>query len=1417
MVEQTLVQVALPEMGESVSEGTVTAWLKKVGDLVTEGEPLAEITTDKVDVELPSPAGGRVVRLLAAEGDTVTVGAILAEVDTAADASSPSVVLAPAAVPAPPGRLVEIVMPPMGESVTEGTLLEWRKHVGDLVSAEETIAEIQTDKVNVELPAGVNGRVAKLHLQEGETAAIGAVLAEVEEGASAAATAASVAPSASAAPLAPTAPRSIVATAAPAGEPGGPASPSVRKLAREHGVALTVVHGTGDHGRILAEDVISAKNGGAHAASAEQVTPIKGPAATLAGYMEQSLQIPTATSFRTVSVDVLDARRRELNAALKAAGRAEKVSYTHLIAYAIARAADDVPSMAQSFRRTAAGTPERISRGVNLGIAVDVTRKDGSRFLMVPVIRDSDRLSFSEFHAAYEALIAKARTNSLQADDLAGATITLTNPGGIGTVASVPRLMSGQGTIVAAGAIGYPPGLASIPEATLKALGVSKIVTLTSTYDHRITQGAESGEFLRRIGQYLGGQESFYEAAFEALGLARPGAVQLPQPTPLAALAASGAPAAGGAPGERMLRAAAAGMAMIVRYRTHGHTAANLNPLGAPGKGDEVLDPESLGVTRAELDAVPISALGGGLPGETVGEALDRFKDIYSSTIAYEVEHLSSHEQRVWLRQQIESGAHRRPLTTEERHRLFERLTSVEAFEHYLRRTFLGSKTFSIEGVDALVPLLAEALDEYADDGIESVYLGMAHRGRLSVITHIANRPFEDILTEFELADVHFSHISEGDVTGDVKYHLGAQGVFQTSSGKSISVALLNNPSHLEVVDPVVEGETRAAQTDRSSGSGTLDRHKAAAILVHGDAAFPGQGVVEETLNFGMLDGYSVGGTLHVISNNQIGFTTEPTEGRSTRYASDLAKGFDIPIIHVNADDAEGVIAAGRLALAYRRRFGRSVLVELIGYRRFGHNEADEPAYTQPQMYAIIAKHPPAHEVYARELVAKGVITEQDAKAAYDGVTQRLGEAYKRVKADLPSLSSRTESPNGSLNGVTDTFIDTRLSSPTLRTLNEQLLVVRDGFTVHPKLLRQLERRRTALDEGGDFDWGLGEALAFASLLQEGVPIRLTGQDTTRGTFSHRHIVLHDAKTGEVYSPMQHLPGARASFEVHNSPLSENACLGFEYGYSTAAPEALVLWEAQFGDFSNNAQVVIDQFIVAGRAKWGQTSRLTLLLPHSYEGMGPEHSSARLERFLQLAAEGSIRVANCSTPGQYFHLLRDQALAPKARPLVIMTPKSLLRLKAAASTLHDLTDVQFQPAIDDPSVTGRGAITRVILCSGKIYYDLTGSAARAEAKDLAIVRVELLEPFPYERVLEIIASYPSAKSVAWVQEEPRNQGARAFVSRRLRERLLPRGIGWGYVGRPDRSAPSEGYAGAHAVEQERIVTEALTTKDYGQA
>ncbi|MDE2571243.1 MAG: multifunctional oxoglutarate decarboxylase/oxoglutarate dehydrogenase thiamine pyrophosphate-binding subunit/dihydrolipoyllysine-residue succinyltransferase subunit, partial [bacterium] len=873
-------------------------------------------------------------------------------------------------------------------------------------------------------------------------------------------------------------------------------------------------------------------------------------------------------------------------------------------------------------------------------------------------------------------------------------------------------------------------------------------------------------------------------------------------------------PEAARVPSEALLRAAAVAEAMVVRYRTHGHTAANIDPLHEPRPGDAVLDLANAGVSREELAAVPASVLRVPVQANTAAEVLDALKQTYASTIAYEVEHVSSHEQRAWLRERIESGVYRKPLGNQERMRLLERLTGVEAFERYLRRTFLGRQTFSIEGLDALVPMLAEALDMFAGDGIGTTYLGMAHRGRLATITHIAGGKFEDVLTEFEMVELKGQR-GEGDVSGDVPVHLGSAGPFRTASGKQIEVVLPSNPSHLETVDPVVEGETRAAQTDRSKGAGAIDHKKATAILIHGDAAFNGQGVVAETLNLSLLDGYTIGGTLHIIGNNQVGFTTDPGEGRSTRYASDLAKGFDIPVIHVNADDVEATIAATRLAVDFRRRFGRDVVVDLIGYRRFGHNEADEPAYTQPLMYEIIAAHPTAREIYVRKLVAQGLIGEEQAKAAFDAATKRLSDAHKIVKSGLADLRPRPiEPPNG--NGAL-VAVETRVSADALRRLNDALLSVPEDFTVHPKLARQFERRRGVLAAGNELDWGIGESLAFASLLTEGVPIRLTGQDTERGTFSHRHLVFHDAKTGRRYAPVQHLAGARAAFEVHNSPLSEFACLGFEYGYSAAAPDALVLWEAQYGDFVNGAQIIIDQYITSGRSKWGMTSRLVLLLPHSYEGGGPEHSSARLERFLQLAAEGSIRVANCTTPAQYFHLLRDQARSPKARPLVIMTPKSLLRLKAATSSLQDLAEGGFQHVIEDPTIGDRKEILRVILCSGKIYYDLIANAARAEAKDLAIVRVEMLEPFPFEAVLKVVESYPNVKSVAWTQEEPRNQGARAFVSRRLREHLLPRGIGWGYVGRPDRSAPSEGYAGQHQVEQERIVAQALATKDYGEA
>jgi 2-oxoglutarate dehydrogenase E1 component len=858
---------------------------------------------------------------------------------------------------------------------------------------------------------------------------------------------------------------------------------------------------------------------------------------------------------------------------------------------------------------------------------------------------------------------------------------------------------------------------------------------------------------------------------------------------------------------ETLYGAIAAAMALVKAYRTHGHLAARLDPLGSEPPGDPALDETRLvPALTPELQArVPAPLLRLYVPGETLADALPAFRETYCGTTAYELEHIAEHEQRVWLRQAIESGRYRRPFSPEEKRRLLTRLTEVEGLELYLRRSFLGQKQFSIEGLDVMVPMLDEAIELGAEAGAYNVVLGMAHRGRLNVLTHVVGKPYESILREFE--GERTIEVVSGDPesgTGDVKYHLGARSSRATASG-TIGITLCANPSHLEFVDPIVEGRTRAEQTDRSTREGVHDPSVALPILIHGDAAFPGQGVVAETLNLGGLAGYSTGGTLHVISNNQIGFTTDPAEGRSTRYSSDLAKGFDIPILHVNADDPEAAIAVIRLAMAFRRRFAKDVVVDLVGYRRFGHNEQDEAAYTQPLMVAKIQGHPTVREQYAAALVADGVVTQEEADGLVDEVQSRLREAHEHLKSTfataIPAKSKEETTPPQTAGRVVTAVPAERLSD-----LNRQLLAVPDGFAVNAKLMRQLERRLETIETGG-IDWGQAEALAFASLLVEGIPVRLTGQDTERGTFSHRHLVHHDQRTGERYTPMKNLPDATAAFEVYNSPLSEAAALGFEYGYTTAAREALVLWEAQFGDFVNSAQVIVDQFIVAGLSKWRQTSHLTLLLPHGYEGNGPEHSSARLERFLQLAAQENIRIANCTTSAQYFHLLRRQALDPEGRPLVVMTPKGLLRLKDASSTLGDLTDGSFRPLLDDPAVANRADIGRLVLCSGKVYYDIVGHEERPGATGVAVARLEQLYPFPVEEAARLVAAYPSLRELVWVQEEPQNMGAWRAIRHRLEEAAGD--VPLRYVGRPWRASPSEGYPTAHLLEQDRIVRTAL--------
>ncbi|HEY3288318.1 MAG TPA: 2-oxoglutarate dehydrogenase E1 component [Gemmatimonadaceae bacterium] len=843
-------------------------------------------------------------------------------------------------------------------------------------------------------------------------------------------------------------------------------------------------------------------------------------------------------------------------------------------------------------------------------------------------------------------------------------------------------------------------------------------------------------------------------------------------------------------------------VAGVARYtaaiRRYGHLAVQLDPLGTPPPGAVELTLEHYGITDADLDLVTGAAID--FPHlATARDVAERLKFRYTRNLAAEFVHCGSEEERQWFRAVFTAEQLTRPLTVEEKHTVLRRLSEVDGFERFLGKAYVGYKRFSIEGTDALVPMLDSALDEAATVGVRHVAISMAHRGRLSVLTHILGKPFEQVFAEFEGRHDHL----DGTSTGDVKYHLGFEGSKVAANGATLDVSLTPNPSHLEVVNPVLMGLARAEQ--RVAGH-PLDRDERTVIpvCIHGDAAFPGEGIVAETLNLSRLDGYSVGGTVHIIVNNQVGFTTDPTDSRSTRYASDLAKGFEIPVIHVNADDAEACVAAMRIAVAYRQQFKRDFLIDLVGYRRHGHNEGDEPTYTQPLQYELIKKHPTPRQVWGQRLIAEGAATQADVDAAERAVAERL----QAIHAAMPrGESAAPHAP--SHEGEAPAFppiAGTAVRAETLAALNEQLLQYPADFAPHPRLAKQLERRRDALGDTGGIDWGHAEALAFGSLIATGTSVRLTGQDAERGTFSHRHAVLSDVKTGRKYVPLQHLPSATATLEIHNSALSEMAVMGFEYGFSVAARDTLTLWEGQFGDFVNVAQPMIDQFLVADRAKWGQDSGLVLLLPHGYEGQGPEHSSARLERFLQLCAENNMTVAYPSTPAQYFHLLRWQARREPRRPLILMQPKSLLRLPQAASRLADLATGTFQPVIDDPrGESKREQVRRLVFCTGKVYYDLM---AKEPGDHVAVVRVEALYPWPLDDVSRLVDRYPNIDEVAWVQEEPKNMGAWSYVAPRLRvaagNALVIR-----YIGRPERASPAEGYPKAHADEQGRIVQDAL--------
>ncbi len=1440
----------MPAMGDSVSEGTVVEWRKREGEPVAADEPIVVISTDKVDAEVPAPAAGVLARIRTPEGETVQVGAVLAEIAPSVAAGSNG--SAPAdsrgkTDGAQAQAAIDITMPAMGESVREGVILEWVKQPGDAVQADETVVEISTDKVDAEVPAPQAGVLTEILAQPGETVTVGQVIGRLgqpsstgsgnsadngrngdEEPPSRISSTHAAEPGAGV-PHGAESSNGQTATGEPHGSASGDehadASPVARRAAAALGIDLDDIQGTGPHGRIFKEDVLAVaemrngdgdgdgnRDGGnvdapQRTASRRTVTPLKGGAAMLAHHMELSRSIPTATSMRTLAVSALDSRRREL----KRAGH--RISFTQLIAYATARAiADQVPVMARHYEEIE-GKPQVVDDGeVNLGLAVDVERPDGTRTLMVPVIRDAGRLAFGDFLAAFNDLVDRARDNQLQADDLRGANVSLTNPGGLGTVASVPRLMNGQGTILATGTIGYPPGLAGIGE----QIGAEKVMTITSTYDHRIIQGAESGRFLAALEALLAGEGSFYEDIFGVLGVSaaasREGdAVASPgrtTPASAASAAPSAAPATAGTDLE-LLQAVQAATSLLKAHRMHGHLAAKLDPLGSEPEGDPALDPDTVGLTHELMQRIPASVLRTHVQGETLADALPQLRETYCGTIAYEIEHIASHRQRTWLREKIESGTYRQPLSDIEARLLLRRLTRVESLERFLHKAYLGQKQFSIEGLDMTVPMIDEVIRLAARNGGREVVIGMAHRGRLNVLAHNLRRRYETIFREFEGASKieAVTTLPQGG-TGDVKYHHGAKGSWTLDDGTTVVVRLESNPSHLEFASPVINGATRALQTTREERHTRLASHVAIPVVLHGDAAFPAQGVVAETLNLQALDGYTVGGTVHLIQNNQIGFTTDPDDARSTRWASDLAKGFDVPIIHVNADDAQACIAAVRLAFAYRQEFGHDVLIDLIGYRRWGHNEADEPAYTQPQMARLIKEKKTVRELFAAELIDRGLITQEQADAEAKEIWSGMAEHHRALKEEL--AHSRADPPTGGyqIDRTPSPQVTTTVAADVLRALNDELLRFPEGFRVHPKLSKQLDKRRETVGPDGGIDWAHAEALAFASLLAEGTPIRFTGQDVERGTFSQRHLVLHDVENGDRIAPIQSLPSARAPMELHNSPLSEMACLGFEYGYAIEAPDSLVLWEAQFGDFANGAQVIIDQFIVSGLVKWGVKSRLTMLLPHGYEGSGPEHSSARLERFLQLAAEGNIRVANLTTPAQYFHLLRRQAKIAKQRPLVVMTPKSLLRLPQATSRIEHLSPgSQFFPVLAEPRIDEE-KVSRLILCSGKIYYDLKNHATRENNEGVAISRVELLYPFPQDQIEAELARYPNLREVAWVQEEPRNMGARAHMSPRLLQ-ILPPSLSFGYVGRPERASTGEGYPAAHAAEQTRIIRTAL--------
>jgi multifunctional 2-oxoglutarate metabolism enzyme len=1114
--------------------------------------------------------------------------------------------------------------------------------------------------------------------------------------------------------------------------------------------------------------------------------PLRGVAARIVENMEASLKVPTATSFRDVPAKLLEVNRRVINGYLGRT-RGGKVSFTHIIGYAIVRAiAEKMPVMSSTFVTSDDGKPRVIRHEhVGLGLAVDLEKSDGSRSLVVPVIRDADTLDFRAFWGTYEEIIRKTRSNKLTVDDFAGATVTLTNPGTIGTKQSVPRLMPGQGTIVGVGAIDYPAEWRGADPLLLADLGASKVITVTSTYDHRIIQGAESGMFLRRVEELLLGVDGFYDDIFGSLGVPYEAVQWRRDVNPIDRE-------------QTMLEKQMAVATLIRVYRVRGHLIADLDPLRwkEPHMAPE-LDPATYGLTIWDLDREFLTGGLGGRDKMPLSEILRALRDAYCRTIGIEYMHIQDLDEQHWIQEQVEFQSQQQ-LDTEDQRYILERLNAAEAFERFLGTKWIGQKRFGIEGSETLIPILDAILEAAADDRLAGAVMGMPHRGRLNVLTNIVGKNYDQVFKEFE--GTLDPTAVQG--SGDVKYHLGQVGKFQSRAGNEIDVELAANPSHLEAVDPVVEGVVRARQDEINDP----EAFSVLPILMHGDAAFAGQGVVAETLNMSDIKGYRVGGTIHIVVNNQIGFTTTPESARSGFYSTDVGKIVQAPIFHVNGDDPEACVRVARLAYAYRQRFHKDVVIDLVSYRRHGHNEGDDPSYTQPVMYGKIDERRSCRKLFTESLVKRGQLSLDEAEQALDDYQSRLQQALDGTRQSAPPANLRAAEPPPAV-GVLP-HVDTGVDRAVLDRIYDALSGWPEDFKVHPKLAKQFDARDKMVREEGEVDWATAEAMAFGSMLLEGTDIRVAGQDTRRGTFSQRHSVLIDHTSGREWAPLAHLGSDQGKFWIYDSLLSEYAAVGFEYGYSVANKDALVAWEGQFGDFVNGASIIIDQFVVAAEDKWGQTSGLVMLLPHGYEGQGPEHSSARIERFLTLCAEDNIQVANATTAAQYFHLLRRQMARDVRKPLVVFTPKSLLRARAARSPLEELTRGSFEEVLDDPRVGDPAAVRRIVLCSGKVGQEALAERDKRGAP-VAVVRVEQLYPWPYDRLDEVVARYPVAKELVWLQEEPANMGAWAFAQDRLTERFAESHTVL-RVSRFESGSPATGSHTIHVQEQDAILDAALS-------